>query len=352
MASIFGKYENLGLIGSGSYGKVYSVRKISNQHIYAIKKLKLSNINNYDRRCILNELKILSSHKCPFLIEYKCAFVEGLYICIVMQYCKNGTLESLIKQNGLNTEKTWKYFSQIVFALNYLHKNQIVYRDLKSSNILIDDNDNIRLIDFGISKILGAYIKYTKTCIGTPYFMSPEVLSNIHYNYKTDIWSLGILLYEMTHGTYPFIAKNMHDLHSKIQHAKFTMNANVDQALQTIIKKCLVSSPYRRISLNALLDVSQIKSNFVTPIDNKMIVFNEIKVPNSTKDWTNSLQKLPCNTTPDPVQTHKAIQRYGFMRNYSRDSLIRLNSALLDQICEKNATILELERQISLIQRT
>ena len=129
------------------------------------------------------------------------------------------------------------------------------------------------------------------------------------------------------------------------------MNPEVHQEFKTIIKKCLVASPYRRITLHALLDIPQIKANFISPIDNKLIVFNEIKVPNSTKDWTNSLQKLPCNTTPDPVQTHQAVKKYNFMRNYSRDSLISLNSKLLDQICEKNEIILQLEKKLSLLQQ-
>lgn len=345
MENVFGSYENLGMIGSGSYGKVYKVQKRSNKHTYAIKKLKLSGIKNYERKNILSELKILSSHKCPFLIEYKCAFVEGLYICIVMQYCGKGTLAGEIKK-GLHTNIVWKYFSQIVFALNYLHKNQIIYRDLKSSNILIDNDDNIRIIDFGISKIMNNYIKYTKTCIGTPYYMSPEVLSNIHYNYKTDIWSLGILLYEMTQQTLPFQGRNIHELTYKISQGRIEFKRNIEEAFKTIIKKCLQTSTFRRISLHTLLELPQVKTHFVLPLENSSIKFAHINVPLKTRDWSRALRNLPCRTTPDPVNLENTVQKLNFMEHYTKSQLIALNSKLLEQIFEKNEFILKLQSEI------
>jgi NIMA (never in mitosis gene a)-related kinase len=345
--SVFGSYTNLGLIGSGSYGKVYKVQKHSNKHIYAMKKLKLSNIKSYDRRSMLNELKILSSHKCPFLIEYKCSFIEGLYLCIIMQYCGKGTLESIIKKDIPN-DKIWKYFSQITYALNYLHKNQIIYRDLKSSNVLIDDQDNVRLIDFGISKIMNSYVKYTKTCIGTPYYMSPEVLSNINYSFKTDIWSLGILLYEMTQKQVPFLAKNIYELNHKIGLARFDFKRNTHEPFKVIIKKCLQSSSYRRISLHDLLQIPEIKSYIVKEIEHiqQSLKFNEINVPSRTKDWSNAVRKLPCRTTPDPVKIESTIKMANFMEHYTNSQLIALNSRLLEQIYQKNEHILALEIEL------
>lgn len=348
MENIFGIYENLGIIGSGSYGKVYRVKKQSNNSTYAMKKMKLSGIKNYDRRNLMNELKILSSHKCPFLIEYKCAFVEGLYICIVMQYCEKGTLESEIKNAKILTnEKIWKYFSQVVFGLNYLHKNDIIYRDLKSSNIMIDDNDNIKLIDFGIAKIMNNYMKYTKTQIGTPYYMSPEALSNINYTYKTDIWSLGILLYEMTQKCLPFLARNIYELNYKIAKAKFDIKQTTNEKFTAIIKKCLQTSTHRRITLYELLQIPEIKQHFVSNIPTTIVKFVDIKVPQRTKDWSSAVKNLPCRTTPDPVTLEQTIKKYNFMEHYTKQQLIELNSRLLEQIYHKNEHILSLERKIN-----
>ena len=344
-SSIFGSYTNLGLIGSGSYGKVYKVEKHSNKHTYAMKKLKLCNIKNYDRRSMLNELKILSSHKCPFLIEYKCTFTEGLYLCIIMQYCDKGTLEKEIKK-GIGNDKIWKYFGQITFALNYLHKNQIIYRDLKSSNVLIDNQDNIRLIDFGISKIMNNYVKYTKTSIGTPYYMSPELLSNVHYTFKTDIWSLGILLYEMSQQSVPFKAANINELCFKIKTCKLKFVKNTPKDFIDIITKCLQTSSYKRISLESLLNITQIKNLFILPLIHHPIQFININVPLHTKDWSRILKNMPCRTTPDPVKLTKIVKNVNFLQNYSKNELIILNEKLISQILQKKEQIKALESEI------
>lgn len=337
----FGKYETLGLVAKGSFGDVYKVR--NNNSVYAMKKLKISGMKNYERRNVISELKILSGHKCPFLIEYKCVFCEHDSVCIVMQYCTRGTLENEIKK-GLNDDTIWKYLAQITFGLDYLHKNQIIYRDLKSSNILLDNNDNIRLIDFGIAKIMNNYIKYTKTCIGTPYYMSPEAISNIHYNYKTDIWALGVLLYEMTQKTLPFLAKNVSELYYKISYTNFEFNLKTHEVFKTIIKKCLQRSTYKRISLHTLLEMPQIKQHLIDKIEHINIKFSEIQIPMRTRDWPRLVQKLPCK-----LSTEKVPKKLKFFDHYTKSQLIDLNTKLLEQIVQKNEHILYLEKQLKLL---
>ena len=345
MNKSFGSYDNMGLIGSGSYGKVYHIKKRSSQREYAIKKIPLNGMKIYDKRNHVNEIRILCSHKCPFLIEYKHAFVEGPYLCIVMQLCKHGTLEKKIKSVSLDDTTIWKYLSQVVFALDYLHKNSIIYRDLKSSNVLLDNNDNIKLIDFGISKILDVYLKYTKTCIGTPYYMSPEVLSNVHYNYKVDIWSLGVLLYEMTQRRLPFTAKNIIELTYKLSTGRIQYVHKINEEFKTIINRCLQTSPYRRITLNTLLQIPQIKNNLIHPISSP-ITFVKLPIPKSTIDWKNVLTHVPCRTTPEPSHIQSSVRLYKTMNKYSNSQLIALNSKLVQQIMEKNEIILKLEAQI------
>lgn len=114
------------------------------------------------------------------------------------------------------TDKIWKYFIQIIFGLKYLHYNNIIHRDIKCSNIFLDQYDNIKIGDFGTSKILTEYLNYGQTQIGTPYYMAPEIFKRIRYTNKVDIWSLGIVLYELITLDVPFKGYNMIDLKNNI----------------------------------------------------------------------------------------------------------------------------------------
>jgi len=204
---MFQHYQIVKQIGEGAYSKVYHVTY--QKQNYAMKKVNLTGITNNQKKYLLSELKIISEHNSNFIIKFYNAFVKDDNLCIIMEYCSKGTLEKHIKTH-LSNEKIWKYFSQICGSIMYLHNNNIIHRDLKTANILIDTEDNIKLIDFGVSKILNNYMKFTKSFVGTPYCMSPELLKNVFYDHKTDIWALGIILYQMTHnGKNPFHCKNV-----------------------------------------------------------------------------------------------------------------------------------------------
>ena len=196
-------YQIVKQIGEGACSKVYHITH--QKRDYAMKKVNLTGITNNQKKYLLSELKIISEHNSSFIIKFYNAFVQDDCLCIIMEYCSKGTLGNHIKQNNLTNDKIWKYFAQLCGSIMYLHNNNIIHRDLKSANILVDSNDNIKLIDFGVSKILNNYMKFTKSFVGTPYCMSPELLKNAFYDHKTDIWALGIILYQMTHnGKIPF----------------------------------------------------------------------------------------------------------------------------------------------------
>ena len=177
--------------------------------------------------------------------------------------------------------------------------------------------------------------------------MSPEILSNIHYNYKADIWSLGVLLYEMTQKSMPFLAKNMYELNYKINQGRIEFKKPTIEAFKSIIRKCLQHSCYKRISIHSLMQVPEIKAHFVQPVDQSLINFNQMNVPLHTRDWPNAIRNLPCRTTPDPVTLENKIKKANFMDHYTKSQLIHLNNKLLEQIYQKNEHILQLEKQLN-----
>ena len=214
-------FEILEKLGEGSYSTVYKVkRKIDNQ-IYALKKVKLSNLNEKEKTNSLNEVRILASVKSKYVISYKEAFFDekDSTLGVVMECADNGDLYKKIleyKQKKIYFEEIdiWKIFIQLVKGLKALHDLQILHRDLKSANVFLFKDGHAKLGDLNVSKVAKRGLGYTQT--GTPYYASPEIWKDLPYDNKSDIWSLGCVLYEMITLHPPFRSKNMDELYKKV----------------------------------------------------------------------------------------------------------------------------------------
>ena len=293
------------MIGKGSFAKVYRVINKNNKQIYAIKKLKLDEINKFGPKYLINEIKFLASHNCKNIINYHTVFLDTSSIYIVMQYASKGDLYQIIKKHKINNTKLTEkeilhYFTEICFGLQYLHKNNIIHRDIKSSNIFIDNNNSIKIGDFGIIKIMQNYMMYANTLIGTPLYMSPEIYKNERYNTKTDIWSLGCTLYEMMALTQPFNANNIHDLKCKIFLGKYNMlELNMySNELKQLVKTLLSTNSYIRPSIDNILNNNYIKNyidqqNIQTKnnFNIKSLLNKDYIVPRKITDWEKIIQK-------------------------------------------------------------
>ena len=214
-------FEILTKLGEGAYSTVYKVkRKIDNQ-IYALKKVKLSNLKEKEKTNSLNEVRILASVKSKYVISYKEAFFDekDSTLGIIMEFADNGDLYQKIvehKQKKTFFEETdiWKIFIQLVKGLKSLHDLNILHRDLKSANVFLFKNGHAKLGDLNVSKVAKRGLGYTQT--GTPYYASPEVWKDLPYDNKSDIWSLGCVLYEMITLHPPFRARNMEELYKRV----------------------------------------------------------------------------------------------------------------------------------------
>ena len=208
-------------LGEGAYSTVYKVKRLIDGNIYALKKVKLLNLSEKEKSNALNEVRILASIKSTYVISYKEAFFDekDSTLGIVMEYADNGDLYQKIVShkktaNFFEESEIWKIFIQLVKGLKALHDLKILHRDLKSANVFLFKNDIAKLGDLNVSKVLKKGLSYTQT--GTPYYASPEVWKDQPYDNKSDIWSLGCVLYEMITLRPPFRAENMEGLYNKV----------------------------------------------------------------------------------------------------------------------------------------
>ena len=206
------------VLGKGSFGSVYLVRRKEDDNIYALKSVILEKLNKKEQQNSVNEVRILASVNHPNVIGYKEAFWDDKLssLNIVMEYADDGDLQTKIgkmrKEGGMFQENLiWSYSIQMIEGLKALHDKKIMHRDLKSANIfLVRDKHQCKLGDMNVSKVIKEKELLTQT--GTPYYASPEVWRDEPYSYKSDLWSIGCVIYELCSLRPPFKGKDLDEL--------------------------------------------------------------------------------------------------------------------------------------------
>lgn len=180
-----------------------------------------------EKNMLVSEVNILKELRHPNITRYYDRIIdkESAKLFIVMEYCAGGDLAQLIRRQKkllaanpadlscyLSEDKVWRVFAQLTMALLECHRRKdgtkILHRDLKPGNVFFDADDQVKLGDFGLSRMMGEESVFAQTHVGTPYYMSPECISELRYNEKSDIWSAGCILYEMAALRAPFEATN------------------------------------------------------------------------------------------------------------------------------------------------
>ena len=258
-------YESLYIIGRGGFGEVHVCRNKKTGEIVAIKKIKKDILIQKNQIIhIRDEQDFLSKIKSPWVVELKASFQEGDYLFLVMEFLQGGDLMNLlIKKHLFNEEQAKFYICEIICAIDSIHELKCIHRDIKPDNILIDKYGHIKLSDFGLAKISDNFftedifnLKENRichsrnfSCVGTAYYIAPEVLEKIGYGPEIDWWSLGIIFYEMLFGHAPFFSKITNEVCYKvINHKKFLTfpkKIKITDNAKDLIKKLICDSNCR-----------------------------------------------------------------------------------------------------------
>lgn len=198
------------LLGEGTYGQVYLVEDINTHQKYAMKKLDKEQIAEQNMmRYTQTERNILASIDHPFIVKLHYAFQTSKYFFLIQEFCPCGDLSKMLKKKKrLDEDKARLYIAEVILALEYLHSQGIIYRDLKPDNIIIAEDGHLKLTDFGLSKE-GAESDFTSNSfVGTYAYAAPEVLKQKNHGKSLDWYLLGALLYELMVGLPPYYDKD------------------------------------------------------------------------------------------------------------------------------------------------
>lgn len=243
-------FRMIKVIGKGSFGKVFLVREIDTNEMFALKVLKKDNIIKRNQvEHTRTERSVLGYVNHPFIVGLKMAFQSTNKLYFVLDYCAGGELFFHLSKVGKFQEpRAAFYAAEIVLALAYIHELDIVYRDLKPENVLLDARGHVRLTDFGLSKegISSSSSGATSFC-GTPEYLAPEILNRQGHGRAVDWWSLGALLYEMLTGLPPFYCRDREMLFEKIRKGHLEYPRSLSARAQALLRGLLTKDPRRRL---------------------------------------------------------------------------------------------------------
>ena len=242
-------FVTISVIGKGSYAKVLLVRKKDDGHIYAMKILKKKTIEQKKQLSHISTEKnvLLALKDDPFFVKIHYSFQNEKKLFFVLDYCPGGEMFSILqKRNRLTENEARFYAAQLVLAIEIMHKRNILYRDLKPENVLIDAEGYIKIADFGLSK-LNIDKSDTKTICGTPEYLAPEVIQKVGYNRPVDWWTLGSFIYEMLVGCPPFYLSNREQLFEKIKHVNPSYPYFLSTSVRRLLEQLLEKNPEKRL---------------------------------------------------------------------------------------------------------
>ena len=247
-------FEIIAVIGKGFFGKVMLAQHKLTKKYVAIKSIHKKELLEKNKvSLVLTERDILVNTKCPYIINLLSTFQTPSNFYLVLEYAPGGDLFTYLRSKGtLPLDQVRFYIAEIAIALHHLHKHSIIYRDLKPENILFCSDGNIKLTDFGISKILKDPLDTTKTLCGTDEYLPPEEIEGKPYSFAADWWQLGILMFEMIAGFTPFECSNKMMLFKSITKSAVSMFPIKDKNAKDLLNLLLKKDPTQRANFQKI----------------------------------------------------------------------------------------------------
>ena len=270
-------FKIIKILGKGAFGKVYLVKKINNGKVYAMKILdKKYIIEKNQISHTITERLALEKLNHSFIAKLNYAFQDTQNLYFITEFLQGGELFFHLKKNGGFKEKAVKfYMSQVLLALEYMHNNNYIYRDLKPENIIIDNEGNIKLTDFGLSKLVKPK-EMTYTLCGTKEYLAPEIIQGQGYDKTCDWFSFGVVVFEMFLGYHPFKSKNT-KIDPNIYLRKIYIPEKIGKDAKDLIEKLFVVEPKKRLGFSS---ANEIKNHpFFKDIDFNKVLNKEYNPP-------------------------------------------------------------------------
>ncbi|KAL4233987.1 Serine/threonine-protein kinase Nek11 [Mactra antiquata] len=266
------RYQVIRKLGKGNFGTAYLCKDLRNKSadeenaLKVLKEISVGDLQPDETVDAMHEAKLLSKLDHPSIVQFHDSFIDGEYFCIVTEYCEGGDLDMSIQEYKKSNKKfdestVLDWFVQLLLAVHYMHSRRVLHRDLKTRNIFLKKN-MVKIGDFGISRILMGTTDLASTFTGTPYYMSPEVLKHEGYNSKSDVWSIGCILYEMCTLDHAFDGKSLMAVMYKIVEGDPPdLPSKYSKELNKVLKLMLNKDPEKRPSATELIKIPLISSH-------------------------------------------------------------------------------------------
>jgi NIMA (never in mitosis gene a)-related kinase len=266
---LYHKYKIIDIITKNKIKKVFLAERISNQEKIIIKEINLLNLDEQQKNVITQEGIIFLNLKHDNIVNYEEFHIENNEVYIIMEYCEEDLSKKIQRQKNLKQyfeeKQIIDWFIEICEGIKFIHDKKILYKNLNTENIFLTKDNHIKLGDFGIDK----YFNQTKGKIGIGSYLSPEIIKGENYNYKNDIWNLGIILYELTQLKHPFEDKEIsyENKIKKIEKGEFFefINTNYSVKILNLIQSLLKVNPNERLNMNDIIlecHIINIKRNY------------------------------------------------------------------------------------------
>eukprot|EP01064_Diplonema_japonicum_P010398 TRINITY_DN17650_c0_g1_i1.p1 TRINITY_DN17650_c0_g1~~TRINITY_DN17650_c0_g1_i1.p1 ORF type:complete len:1092 (+),score=233.50 TRINITY_DN17650_c0_g1_i1:37-3312(+) len=252
-------YHILELIGEGGFGKVYKARRKFTGHIVAMKFISKKGKSEKELRNLRAEIEIMTTLNHENIIMLLDAFETKTEFVVVMEYAQGELYEILEDDRCLPEKIVQKIAKQLAKALNYLHSNRIIHRDMKPQNILIGRNGTVKLCDFGFARAMSCNTMVLTSIKGTPLYMAPELVQEQPYNHTADLWSLGCILYELFYGVPPFYTNNIYSLIHLIVKDPVKFPDQISPCFRSFLKGLLNKHPSSRLDWPHILEHEFVK---------------------------------------------------------------------------------------------
>lgn len=272
----FNSFTIMDEIGSGSFGTVYKVKKNNTGEVYAMKSLSKPSLQKQKQlKYAISECKIMKQLDHSFIVPLHYAFQTPKYLYLILELCSNGDLYGFIEKKGKLEESVSRfYLAEVILALEYMHSLDIIYRDLKPANVLIDRFGHVKLADFGLAKQQLDPANLAMTMAGSPAYLPPEIVMKKGASKASDIYGLGPLLYEMLTGTTPYYCDDIDGLFQNIKSGKLVFPAYVSSVAKEVITLVMNRDPAKRPQF------SQLKRHaFFRKMDWEALLAKRIRAP-------------------------------------------------------------------------